>query len=326
MKIDQYCTTLGGRCYFFLCRVLLGDIDIISPEEAPQVKYQRKGRPIPTKPGKYYDSLMRDKILGPPYPHYNEFVVYDRRQVYPEYLVEYSRENINLEATKLKRRESSRLLLEQPQNSVVQFLPPVASVVTKGKSIRQTVAIRIFDWSNARAHMMIYLLQVSAFKDQDSRSGWDEHVGGFAEYVKGSPLFKTRVPEILDKKSVQKFLDGILEEFRTIQSTDDPIFMKSTDPISTHIIEYFTALGALKRTCRCIDAVAINQTIQAYCPKMDQAYQVLKHHSRNEQFHSLHHHLMELSRTNDPSAFAEILLGIIGSIGLLIKSDEVIFS
>ena len=91
-KSDEYCTPdKTGSCFMFLCRVMLG-----TPFLAEQPMRQLR-RP-PNLPGSNPSQLC-DCVIGvtaATHPgaflqRYREFVVYDRRQAYPELLIEYKR-------------------------------------------------------------------------------------------------------------------------------------------------------------------------------------------------------------------------------------------
>jgi hypothetical protein len=81
-KSDQYVTpNKDGRFYLFLSRVCMGTF---YSTDKPQVKIRR--------PPERNNSILFDSLVGQmPGKHYREFVIYDRNQCYPEYLIEFKR-------------------------------------------------------------------------------------------------------------------------------------------------------------------------------------------------------------------------------------------
>ncbi|PRP80347.1 hypothetical protein PROFUN_11916 [Planoprotostelium fungivorum] len=99
-KPNCVCNTLGGsEMTLLLCRVIMGDVHIVtnyneltykgtisSPVRRPPVKNKEN-------PGEIYDSVLGEskKHIPSAFLSYREMVVYDRSQVYPEYIVHYRR-------------------------------------------------------------------------------------------------------------------------------------------------------------------------------------------------------------------------------------------
>lgn len=86
-KSDQYTTPNGhDRFYIFLARVCLG-----SPYRTSSAHNDFRRPPsIPGGSGRLFDSVLYEGA-GLTVGKYREFVVYDRRACYPEYLIEYQR-------------------------------------------------------------------------------------------------------------------------------------------------------------------------------------------------------------------------------------------
>ena len=84
-KCDQYCTpnAADGLFSVFLTRVTLGE----PFRTTTTLRGQRRPPTRPDGSGTLYDSVIGQ--TGP--TKYVEFVVYDRRQTYPEYLLQYRR-------------------------------------------------------------------------------------------------------------------------------------------------------------------------------------------------------------------------------------------
>jgi serine/threonine protein kinase len=83
-KSDQYCTPNRHQSFFlFLSRAMFGAV------HNTQVPMQQTRRPpiMPSIPGRPHDSI----VYVPGRPHYSEYIVYDKTQAYPEFLVEYKR-------------------------------------------------------------------------------------------------------------------------------------------------------------------------------------------------------------------------------------------
>ena len=89
-KSDQYCTprnpaTSGSDARFtmFLSRVMLG----AAHSTATAMSQTRRPPNMPSMPGRAHDSI----VYRPPAGRYPEFIVYDKNQAYPEFLVEFER-------------------------------------------------------------------------------------------------------------------------------------------------------------------------------------------------------------------------------------------
>ncbi|EFC46818.1 predicted protein [Naegleria gruberi] len=87
-KSDQYCVSnKDGECFIFLSRVLLGQMVFKTREK---MRNERRPPVIENSNGRVYDSVIgRSKSVS---QHtYNEYIIYDRNQCYPEYLITYKR-------------------------------------------------------------------------------------------------------------------------------------------------------------------------------------------------------------------------------------------
>jgi hypothetical protein len=87
-KSDQYCTPdTNGEYSIFLCRVLLGRQIHHTPANMSQ---QRRPPEIPHANSRVYDSVVGKSNASN--SAYREFIVYDRNQCYPEFLIKYKRQ------------------------------------------------------------------------------------------------------------------------------------------------------------------------------------------------------------------------------------------
>jgi hypothetical protein len=86
-KSDQYCTPRRGHYfYFFLSRVMLG-VPFGTQSAMVQKPPLRRPPLMAGAQGRPHDSI----VYTPHGNHYREFIVYDKAQTYPEFLVEYER-------------------------------------------------------------------------------------------------------------------------------------------------------------------------------------------------------------------------------------------
>ena len=86
-KSDQYCTpNSNDRFYIFLARVCLGSAYHTHSAHSDF----RRPPELPHRAGRLHDSVLYEGA-GLSVGKYREFVVYDRRACYPEYLIEYQR-------------------------------------------------------------------------------------------------------------------------------------------------------------------------------------------------------------------------------------------
>jgi len=84
-KAGQYAPADGNKHYLFYSRVVLGIPYYIKTGR----KGERRPPPYPDIPGRLYDSVIANEgVANGGKQYHREFVVYDRRQTYPEFEVE----------------------------------------------------------------------------------------------------------------------------------------------------------------------------------------------------------------------------------------------
>ncbi|KAG2382622.1 hypothetical protein C9374_005202 [Naegleria lovaniensis] len=91
-KSDQYCTPDSNQEYsMFLSRVVLGrQIYQAGASTSQSLGNQRRPPQIPNTNGRVYDSVIGKSNASS--SAYTEFIVYDRNQCYPEFLIKYKRQ------------------------------------------------------------------------------------------------------------------------------------------------------------------------------------------------------------------------------------------
>ena len=90
-KSDQYCTPNDhGNFYIFLSRAIFGASYPTSAAMPRNSGGDATRRPplMPSKAGRPHDSI----VYRPGGNRYDEFIVYDKAQAYPEFLIEFKRE------------------------------------------------------------------------------------------------------------------------------------------------------------------------------------------------------------------------------------------
>merc|ERR1740121_863357 len=90
MKADEYTAKDSrGRCPMLLCRVVLGRINYCDAKYPHSVADDLEAKCIGGGKGGGFHAVLgdREKVRGT----FREFVIFDNDQVYPEYLVWYSR-------------------------------------------------------------------------------------------------------------------------------------------------------------------------------------------------------------------------------------------
>jgi len=92
------CCPDPGEYGLLLCRVVLGDVHLALKYESSVYKgdsrYPVRRPPAKTDAtlGELYDSILGEsKEYGGDSLQYREFIVYDRHQVYPEYVIHFKR-------------------------------------------------------------------------------------------------------------------------------------------------------------------------------------------------------------------------------------------
>ena len=83
-KSDQYCTPNRDQSFFlFLSRAMFG---AVFDTRKPMPQTRRPPEMLRIK-GRSHDSI----VYVPGGKHYSEYIVYDKAQTYPEYLIEFNR-------------------------------------------------------------------------------------------------------------------------------------------------------------------------------------------------------------------------------------------
>lgn len=99
VKSDQYVNE-PGTCYLLCCRVILGDYYTCYSPTKENIDPTRTRRPpaLPSSPTVLHNSLLAECSRTNPdkscaLQRFREFVIYDRGQIYPEFLIAYKRKN-----------------------------------------------------------------------------------------------------------------------------------------------------------------------------------------------------------------------------------------
>ena len=103
-KSDQYLVSdSNGNCYMFLCRVLMGDAYVVEKypprdkgvrriQDIPEVATKLNSNELKTVPDSLLAECRRTGHPNADLERYREMVLYDRAQVYPEFLVTLKRQ------------------------------------------------------------------------------------------------------------------------------------------------------------------------------------------------------------------------------------------